>query len=149
MIQSDANTTISTIIRRSIAREKLHCFPPLHYLLSESNQETIMSSSQSLTQFLLSHASTSELHTRATQAPFLRLAGEGKLHKSALSRWLSQDRLYAQAYTRFIGGLISKVELPVILDRKQDEKPGSTIEYRILKLLSSALQGNLQNWSSS
>ena len=99
-----------------------------------------MAPSQSLTQFLLSHPSTSDLYIPATQSPFLRLAGQGKLPLDILSHWLSQDRLYAQAYIRFIGGLISRVSLPVRFDGEAS-KSISTIEWRILKLLSSALDG--------
>ncbi|KAL2854811.1 hypothetical protein BJY01DRAFT_204839 [Aspergillus pseudoustus] len=48
----------------------------------------------------------------ATTHPFLRLAGAGRIHKPLLSQWLSQDRLYAQSYVRFIGALLAKIQLP-------------------------------------
>ncbi|KKK14210.1 hypothetical protein AOCH_006349 [Aspergillus ochraceoroseus] len=48
----------------------------------------------------------------ATTHPFLRLAGTGKIPKPLLSQWLSQDRLYAQSYVRFMGLLLSKIRLP-------------------------------------
>lgn len=69
-----------------------------------------MSYSIPLTHYL----STSCPHplTRATTHPFLTLAGQGKLPKPILSQWLSQDRLYAQSYIRFIGLLLSKIRLP-------------------------------------
>lgn len=51
--------------------------------------------------------------TSATQTPFLSSAGRGRVPKSTLSLWLSQDRLYAQSYIPFIGSLISRVRLPV------------------------------------
>lgn len=50
--------------------------------------------------------------TRATTNPFLICAGRGTLPKPLLSQWLSQDRLYAQSYIRFIGLLLSKIRLP-------------------------------------
>ncbi|KAJ6187766.1 hypothetical protein N7519_002674 [Penicillium mononematosum] len=49
---------------------------------------------------------------RATNHPFLASAGRGTLPKAQLSQWLSQDRLYAQSYIRFIGLLLSKIRLP-------------------------------------
>lgn len=50
--------------------------------------------------------------TRSTTHPFLECAGRGTLPKPLLSQWLSQDRLYAQTYIRFIGQLLSKIRLP-------------------------------------
>jgi thiaminase len=49
---------------------------------------------------------------RATQVPFLEKAGKGTLEKEVLERWLSQDRLYAQAYMRFASLLMANVRLP-------------------------------------
>ncbi|KAF7586937.1 hypothetical protein BBP40_008011, partial [Aspergillus hancockii] len=49
---------------------------------------------------------------KATTHPFLTLAGRGHLPKPTLAQWLSQDRLYAQSYIRFIGSLLSKIHLP-------------------------------------
>lgn len=49
---------------------------------------------------------------RATKHPFLEAAGKGEIPKNKLSQWLAQDRLYAQAYVRFIGALLTKVVLP-------------------------------------
>lgn len=48
----------------------------------------------------------------ATRHPFLRAAGTGTLPPRILSAWLSQDRLYAQSYIRFIGSLLAKLRLP-------------------------------------
>ncbi|KZF24476.1 heme oxygenase-like protein [Xylona heveae TC161] len=48
----------------------------------------------------------------ATQARFLEQAGNGTLQPDILARWLSQDRLYAQGYIRFIGHMLSKIRLP-------------------------------------
>ncbi|KAL3479258.1 heme oxygenase-like protein [Aspergillus californicus] len=53
----------------------------------------------------------STLHS-ATTHPFLRLAGSGQIPKPLLAQWLSQDRLYAQSYVRFIGHLLTKIRLP-------------------------------------
>ncbi|KAJ5835048.1 hypothetical protein N7447_001074 [Penicillium robsamsonii] len=69
-----------------------------------------MSSQGPLTAFLLSR--TPNALKRATTHPFLASAGHGTLPKSQLSQWLSQDRLYAQSYIRFIGLLLSKIRLP-------------------------------------
>ncbi|KAJ5487106.1 Transcription regulator [Penicillium desertorum] len=69
-----------------------------------------MTSRGPLTAYLLS--STPNALKRATNHPFLASAGRGTLPKAQLSQWLSQDRLYAQSYIRFIGLLLSKIRLP-------------------------------------
>lgn len=69
-----------------------------------------MTSQGPLTSWLL--ASTPQAFKRATTHPFLASAGQGTLPKSTLSQWLSQDRLYAQSYIRFIGLLLAKIRLP-------------------------------------
>lgn len=91
-----------------------------------------------LTELLLADSEIANLYQRATQSPFLRLGGQGRLPHKALSQWLSQDRLYAQAYVRFIGGLISRVKLPVSVDKKGIS---STLQWRILTLLHACLAG--------
>lgn len=88
----------------------------------------------SLTNILLQSAP--ESLSGATQHPFLRLAGRGSLPKSTLSRWLSQDRLYAQAYIGFIGALIARVDLPYAYTADKQ----SNLPWRIVKLLLSALE---------
>ncbi|KAL5339145.1 hypothetical protein BJX70DRAFT_397924 [Aspergillus crustosus] len=65
---------------------------------------------QSMTYHLKTLTPTS--FQRATTHPFLHLAGSGKIPKPLLSKWLSQDRLYAQSYVRFIGLLLAKINLP-------------------------------------
>ncbi|KAF3023078.1 hypothetical protein E8E14_013113 [Neopestalotiopsis sp. 37M] len=95
----------------------------------------------SLTTRLLSHPETPAAYKRATQAPFLQLAGQGRLPAAALSQWLAQDRLYAQAYTRFIGGLLSRVRLPVKASRDRPVK--ETLEWRVVQVLKSSLDGIL------
>ena len=47
----------------------------------------------------------------ATQPPFLRAAGLGRVSKALLSTYLSQDRIYQEAYIRFIGSLLAKCRL--------------------------------------
>ncbi|KAI9734256.1 MAG: hypothetical protein M1834_002360 [Cirrosporium novae-zelandiae] len=64
---------------------------------------------------------------RATQAPFLRAAGAGDLSKSTLSRWLSQDRLYAQTYIRFASLLLSKINLPTTRHLSGSRPPVSSL----------------------
>jgi hypothetical protein len=49
---------------------------------------------------------------RATRSTFLEKAGKGTLNKDVLQRWLSQDRLYAQAYIRFASLLLANIPLP-------------------------------------
>ncbi|KAI9872463.1 MAG: hypothetical protein M1830_001597 [Pleopsidium flavum] len=68
----------------------------------------------------------------ATQTPFLHAAGTGTLPKRTLSQWLSQDRLYAQSYIRFIGLLLAKIRLPETSDQ-------TSLPWRITHFLFSAL----------
>ncbi|KAK8049458.1 hypothetical protein PG994_011188 [Apiospora phragmitis] len=96
-----------------------------------------MSSHKSITAHLLQHPDTAELYKTATQCRFLELAGQGRLPKESLSQWLSQDRLYAQAYGRFIGGLISRVQLPI----SSGTEASRTTLFRILVMLQTALIG--------
>ncbi|RYP66046.1 hypothetical protein DL769_006148 [Monosporascus sp. CRB-8-3] len=91
----------------------------------------------SFTKSLLSSPGVAELYERATRNQFLELAGRGRLPRETLSQWLTQDRLYGQAYVRFIGGLISRVHLPKATDRPIAE----TLEWRVLTLLHNALTG--------
>lgn len=94
------------------------------------------SSTETLSSALLEHQPY--LLEVATRAPFLVAAGTGNLSKILLSMWLSQRRLYAQAYIGFIGSLISRVDLPYayIEDKK------SSIRWRIVQMLSSSLETN-------
>jgi thiaminase len=71
----------------------------------------------------------------ATQHPFLRQAGLGQVSTQTLSRWLSQDRIYAQAYVNFIGALIARIHLPHTHIRDK----GASLRWRILKLLTDCL----------
>ncbi|KAK8138721.1 hypothetical protein PG984_002101 [Apiospora sp. TS-2023a] len=96
-----------------------------------------MSSHKSITAHLLQHPDTAEMYQKATQCRFLELAGQGRLPKESLSQWLSQDRLYAQAYCRFIGGLISRVQLPV----SSATEASRTTPFRILLMLQTAMIG--------
>jgi len=87
-----------------------------------------------LTDVLLEHQPY--LLELATRAPFLAAAGTGNLSKALLSKWLSQDRLYAQAYIGFIGALIARVDLPYAhVEDKQ-----SSLRWRIVNMLSSLLE---------
>ncbi|KAI0842163.1 heme oxygenase-like protein [Hypoxylon sp. FL0890] len=92
----------------------------------------------SISEYLISSPEITDLYQRATQCQFLTLAGQGQLPSDDLSQWLSQDRLYAQAYIRFIGGLISRVQLPT---KVADQDTSNTLQWRILSLLQSALSG--------
>ncbi|KAL4795600.1 hypothetical protein BDV19DRAFT_167536 [Aspergillus venezuelensis] len=97
-----------------------------------------MANPQKLTTHLLTlHSSTLR---RATNHPFLSLAGTGKLPKPLLAQWLSQDRLYAQTYVRFIGLLLSKVQLPSTPTAEGKKGNGElSIQEKILKVLIDAL----------
>jgi thiaminase len=88
----------------------------------------------SLTSTLLA-SSPSQL-TFATQHPFLRIAGQGHLPKHTLSRWLSQDRLYAQSYIGFIGSLIARVDLPYV----NVSDKSTSLRWRLVDCLTRALQ---------
>ena len=70
----------------------------------------------------------------ATTHPFLVTAGKGQLPKSTLAKWLSQDRLYAQSYVRFIGILLSKCHLPHTPNNAK-----AVLERRIVAVLIDAL----------
>ncbi|KAI1143510.1 heme oxygenase-like protein [Hypoxylon sp. FL0543] len=95
-------------------------------------------SKSSISEYLLSSPEITDLYERATRSHFLSLAGQGQLAVEDLNQWLSQDRLYAQAYIRFIGGLISRVQLPTKVD---DQGTSKTLQWRILSLLQTALSG--------
>lgn len=71
----------------------------------------------------------------ATQHPWLRLAGQGKLSSENQLAWLKQDRLYALNYVPFIGRLVAKIEIPTTADRT------STIEWKVADTLIEALVG--------
>ena len=49
---------------------------------------------------------------KATQSSFLQAAGSGLVAKGVVERWLSQDRLYAQGYVKFIGMMLAKIRYP-------------------------------------
>jgi thiaminase len=87
-----------------------------------------------LTQILLTH--NPHLFSLATTSPFLHSAGLGTLSKSMLSKWLSQDRLYAQSYIAFIGALLARVHLPHAFVKDKS----TSLRWKIVKLLSSALE---------
>ena len=78
------------------------------------------------------------LFHHATTTPFLHAAGTGTLPKPLRSTWLSQDRLYAHAYIRFIGALLAKVVIPQ--HNPSPAKPAAkTVEARAVDVLIDAL----------
>lgn len=77
-----------------------------------------------LTSWLLS--ATPESLKKATKHPFLASAGKGTLPKHILSQWLSQDRLYAQSYIRFIGLLLTKIRQPPTRERGSSSEQAAT-----------------------
>lgn len=48
----------------------------------------------------------------ATEGPFLTAAGEGRLDKQTLGKWLANDRLYLHAYIKAVGRTLSVIDLP-------------------------------------
>ncbi|KIW94396.1 uncharacterized protein Z519_04372 [Cladophialophora bantiana CBS 173.52] len=112
--------------------------PPPHPLIQNplyiSSPPVATGPPPSLTSILL--ASAPQQFAQATEHPFLRLAGQGTLPKHTLSRWLSQDRLYAQSYIGFIGSLIARVDLPYVnvVDK------ATSLRWRIVNCLTGALQ---------
>ncbi|KAI1345228.1 heme oxygenase-like protein [Xylariaceae sp. FL0016] len=95
-------------------------------------------SQTSISDQLLNDPNTADLYKKATTNTFLHLAGKGKLSRDYLSRWLSHDRYYAQAYARFIGGLLSRVQLPATIPLGG---LSTTLEWRILTMLQACLSG--------
>jgi thiaminase len=86
-----------------------------------------------LTQSLLENSAPA--FTRATRAPFLEAAGNGLISRETLSQWLSQDRLYGQAYISFIGALLGHARLPAEVDSNR-----GSLQWRIVKMLAAALE---------
>lgn len=80
--------------------------------------------------------SSSAQFDAATKHPFLRAAGQGKISKHDLSKWLSQDRLYAETYISFITSLIARVSLPFSFIKDKD----SSLRWRIVNLLTGCLE---------
>jgi thiaminase len=83
------------------------------------------------------HSPSDPLFNSATQSPFLTAAGKGSLSKRKLSEWLSQDRLYAQAYIGFIGSLLAHAQLPsshIPFDSHED-----SLHWRIVQILKDSL----------
>ncbi|KAK1141662.1 hypothetical protein N8T08_008926, partial [Aspergillus melleus] len=89
---------------------------------------------------LTTHLPTLTPHSlhRATTHPFLQRAGQGTLAKPVLEQWLSQDRLYAQSYIRFIGLLLSKIRFPA-KPHSQTQLQSASLESRISSTLIDAL----------
>lgn len=117
--------------------------PPTHILPAEHRNSVVEAHSgdgrssadgNSLTQALLN--SHPDEFRRATQAPFLRLAGLGKLDKRTLASWVSQDRLYAETYIGFISSLLARVNLPYAYVSDKSK----SLRWRIVKMLTGALQ---------
>ncbi|PLN78637.1 hypothetical protein BDW42DRAFT_174522 [Aspergillus taichungensis] len=70
---------------------------------------------------LTTHLQTTHPPTpKAIAHPFLTAAGKGTIPTHLLSAWLAQDRLYAQTYIRFIGHLLTKIDLPVLPPSKKN-----------------------------
>lgn len=80
------------------------------YLGSTRIVEIMTSPTFSLTTHLL--GVDQRAYKAATEAPFLAAAGEGRLDKETLGRWLANDRLYIHAYIKAVGRTLSVVDLP-------------------------------------
>ena len=74
----------------------------------------------------------------AKEAPFLLAAAQGRLPKSVISKWISQERLVVQAQISLIGALLARVDLPYVL--LSDTNKASSIRWRVVNMLSEALQ---------
>jgi thiaminase len=72
---------------------------------------------------------------RAVRAPFIVSASKGRIPKNVLSQWLSQDKLYAQAYIGFIGSLLTHLKFP------NHTSPNQTLEWWIFDVLLAMLKG--------
>lgn len=107
------------------------------HIIPDKVRNMILSSGPQSTSLTSSLLDTSPQNFNlATQHPFLKLAGKGTLPKATLSRWLSQDRLYAQSYISFIGALIARVHLPY----ENTPNKSTSLQWRIVHLLSSSLE---------
>lgn len=73
-----------------------------------------MTSSNSLTWSLTSHLLSvdKEAYEAATRAPFLEAAGQGRVSKTTLGKWLANDRLYTHAYIKAAGRALASIDLP-------------------------------------
>lgn len=78
--------------------------------------ETKMASPEALGWSLTGHLlglNQAEFRT-ATESPFLLAAGQGRLSKDILGRWLANDRLYIHAYIKAVGRTLSVIDLPQV-----------------------------------
>lgn len=109
---------------------QVHYSPAPSFIVSPTSARA---PAKPLTENLLEHQPY--LLELATRAPFLVAAGTGNLSIALLSRWLSQHRLYAQAYIGFVGALISRVDLPYA--HVEDKR--SSLRWRIIQMLTTSL----------
>lgn len=91
----------------------------------------------SITAHLLSTTTTA--FNLATQPPFLRAAGRGRVPTPLLAAYLSQDRLYQHAYVRFVAQMLGKLRFDAPLEPGSDERHG--LERRTMDALIHALGG--------
>lgn len=82
-----------------------------------------------LTSHLLS--TSADLFQSATQNDFLTNARNGKVSKSTLSDWLTQDRLYISGYVHLVGRMLVLAS--------QNYSRASSLERKLVGLLSDAL----------
>lgn len=73
-----------------------------------------MTSSNPPTWSLTSHLLSvdKQAYRAATRAPFLEAAGQGRVSKTTLGKWLANDRLYTQAYIKAAGRTLASIDLP-------------------------------------
>ena len=103
-----------------------------------------MSRPESVTAHLLSLEPP--LLQKTTEHSFLARAGSGKLNPEVVQAWLVQDTFYTRAYGRFIGSLLSSLQLPfsstVHVKRVSGDGIGAdkiSIDFQIFDLLIAAL----------
>jgi len=116
------NTDLTIDPRDGVGRERAESPQPQPHPLTTRLTSTLLESS-------------SAEFKAATQHPFLVSAGKGTLSKHDLSRWLSQDRLYAETYISFISSLIARVTLPYTFVGDKSR----SLRWRIINLLTVAL----------
>ena len=93
-------------------------------------KDAVQNRAQTMTSWLMERVA--EGFRAATQCVFLRAAGEGAVGKEVLSQWVSQDRLYAQGYIRFVGQMLAKMRLP-------NTAGTGTLQWRVTDILISGL----------
>jgi hypothetical protein len=90
------------------------------------NNESTPRAPNSLTAHLVSRAAPRKLYS-ATHSTFLRCCSDGRINIPALSRYLTQERMFLQTYIRFLGLLLANVSIPSRpVQRSSPSQPSTT-----------------------